>query len=87
MPVACAKPYHGARMAKPERSGAWPKPAKVTEKVVEPTRQAQADKSVDSVDPRRELGAEHQNNLSSMAEDVAKARRVAEAGASRALIK
>ncbi len=77
-------------MAKPERSGAWPKPAKAGEKVVEPGKPASPaapDNVVEPVDPRRDLGAEHRNNLSNMAEDVAKARRVAEAGASRALIK
>ena len=77
-------------MAKPERSGAWPKPAKVGDNVVEPakpTKPGELDHIVEPADPRRDLGAEHRNNLSNMANDVAKARRVAEAGASRALIK
>jgi len=74
-------------MAKPERSAAWPKPAKVGDKVGKPAKPADSEKGVEPLDPRRELGAEHRNNLSNMAEDVAKARRVAEAGASRALIK
>ena len=74
-------------MAKPERSGAWPKPAKVADKGVGPAKADDPDKVVEPVDPRRDLGSEHRNNLSNMAEDVAKARRLAEAGASRALIK
>jgi hypothetical protein len=65
-------------MDKPERSGAWPKVHK---------QAATPQKAAHPIDLRDALGPDHRNILAEMAEDVARARRVAEAGASQALIR
>ena len=66
------------QMTKPERSGAWPK-----------VKPEEASGTVTAgplpADPRDLLGPEHRNNVADIANDVAQARRVAEAGASQAL--
>jgi hypothetical protein len=61
-------------MAKPERSTAWPK-----------VEAEESFKTPATTDPRDELGPEHRNKVADIANDVAQARRVAEAGASQAL--
>ncbi len=61
------------QMPKPERSGAWPQVADEDGEHAGP--------NTSQVDPRDDLGPEYKNKVAEIANDVAQARRVAEAGA------